>query len=115
MLWQCGCIIVLASVNGDRKMCPATTATEENHCTQVQGSSVSLDGCEDIRCLASSCFWAVVKCRQFEENSEDAQNSSIYFGTSLFCKQPEINPHLTPIMTSLCKYQDAFCVLVSSE
>jgi len=84
-------------------------------CTPVQGSSESLDGCEDVRCLASLSFWAIVKCRQFQKNSEDAQYNSIYFGTSLFGKQPETNPHLTPIMTSLCKYQDAFSVLVSGQ
>jgi hypothetical protein len=51
----------------------------------------------------------------FKRSSEDALNNSIYFGTSLFGKQPETNPHLTPVMTSLCKYQDSFCVLVSCQ
>jgi len=56
--------------------------------------------------------WSVVS---FKRSSEDAQNNSIYFGNSLFGKQPETNPHLTPVITSLCKYQDAFCVLVACQ
>jgi len=47
------------------KLCSTATAAEENHFTPVQGSYQSLYGCENIRCLASSSFWAFVKCRQF--------------------------------------------------
>jgi hypothetical protein len=93
------------------------TATEENHFTSVEGSSESVYGCENfsLPCVVV-LLGPPLKCRHFQEKfRRRPEQFDVFWDQSGFGKQLETYPHLTPVMTSWCKYQDAFCVLVACQ